>query len=78
MAFVEVVRRSMRPEEWTDLRFSWIKRGLIEKQFAITDLQIKDVRQVSEDRYEMLSDWRPFQPGQLYFCYFQLYFLIKL
>ena len=40
MAFVEVVRRSMRPEEWTDLRFSWIKRGLIEKQFAITDLQI--------------------------------------
>ena len=67
MAFVEVVRRSMRPEEWTDLRFSWIKRGLIEKQFAITDLQIKDARQVSEDRYEMLSDWRPFQPGDIYF-----------
>ena len=26
MAHIKVVRRSMRPEEWTDLRFGWLKR----------------------------------------------------
>ena len=28
MAHVKVVRRSMRPEEWTDLRFVWLQRGI--------------------------------------------------
>ena len=37
MAFVEVVRRSMRPEEWTDLRYAWIKRSLVSRQHEITD-----------------------------------------
>lgn len=31
MAHIKVVRRSMRPEEWTDLRFGWLKRHIYSK-----------------------------------------------
>ena len=41
MAHVKVVRRSMRPEEWTDLRFVWLQRGIYEEKFEITDLEIR-------------------------------------
>ncbi len=51
MAHVKVVRRSMRPEEWTDLRFVWLQRGIYEEKFEITDLEIRDARQISEDQY---------------------------
>ena len=30
MAHVKVVRRSMRPDEWNDLRFVWLQRGIYE------------------------------------------------
>ena len=50
MAHVKVVRRSMRPEEWTDLRFVWLQRGIYEEKFEITDLEIRDARQISEDQ----------------------------
>ena len=56
MAHVKVVRRSMRPEEWTDLRFVWLQRGIYEDKFEITDLEIRDARQISEDQYEYYSD----------------------
>ena len=60
MAHVKVVRRSMRPEEWTDLRFVWLQRGIYEEKFEITDLEIRDARQISEDQYEYYSDeYRP-------------------
>ena len=60
MAHVKVVRRSMRPEEWTDLRFVWLQRGIYEDKFEITDLEIRDARQISEDQYEYYSDeYRP-------------------
>ena len=55
MAHVKVVRRSMRPEEWTDLRFVWLQRGIYEEKFEITDLEIRDARQISEDQYEYYS-----------------------
>lgn len=67
MAFVEVIRRSMRPEEWTDLRFAWIKRSLIKKKYEITDLWIRDARQVGENEYEYCSDYRPLRQGDMYF-----------
>ena len=52
MAHVKVVRRSMRPEEWTALRFGWLKRGIYGEQAEITDLWIRDARQISENGYE--------------------------
>ena len=50
MAHVKVVRRSMRPEEWTDLRFVWLQRGIYEEKFEITDLEIRDARQITDSR----------------------------
>lgn len=68
MAFVEVIRRSMRPEEWTDLRYVWLKRGIIKEKYEITDLQIKDGRQIGENEYIYDSDeYRPLKKGDLYF-----------
>ena len=37
MAFVQVVRRSMRPEEYTDLRAGWLKRFLYESKYEIKE-----------------------------------------
>ena len=67
MAHVKVVRRSMRPEEWTDLRFVWLQRGIYEEKFEITDLEIRDARQISEDQYEYYSDeYRPLKKDDMY------------
>ena len=67
MAFVEVIRRSMRPEEWTDLRYSWIKRSLIKTKYEITDLKIRDAFQTGENEYTYTSDYRPLRTGDMYF-----------
>lgn len=68
MAHIKVVRRSMRPEEWTDLRFGWLKRHIYKTKWEITNLQIRDARQVSEMEFEYYSDeYRPLQKGDMYF-----------
>lgn len=68
MAHIKVVRRSMRPEEWTDLRFGWLKRHIYSSKWEITNLMIKDARQVSEMEFEYyLDDYRPLQKGDMYF-----------
>lgn len=68
MAHIKVVRRSMRPEEWTALRFGWLKRHIYNKTYEIKTLQIRDARQVSEMKYEFYSDdYRPLIKGDMYF-----------
>lgn len=68
MAHIKVVRRSMRPEEWTDLRFGWLKRHIYSSRWEITNLIIRDARQVSEMEFEYYSDdYRPLQKGDMYF-----------
>lgn len=68
MAHIKVVRRSMRPEEWTDLRFGWLKRHIYKAKWEITNLQIRDARQVSEMEFEYYSDeYRPLNKGDMYF-----------
>ena len=68
MAHVAVVRRSMRPEEWTDLRFVWLQRGIVEDREEVTGLTIRDARQVSENGYEFPDGGeRPLNRGDLYF-----------
>ena len=61
MAHVKVVRRSMRPEEWTLLRFSWLKRGVYADMEEITEIAIRDARQISENEYEFTDG--PERPG---------------
>lgn len=68
MAFVEVIRRSMRPEEYTDLRFNWLKRYIYADKAEITGLQVRDARQVGENTYEDYpGGWRVLRRGDLYF-----------
>lgn len=68
MAHIKVTRRSMRPEEWTALRFGWLKRYIIEDKYEIDNLEIRDARQVSEMNYEYYSDdYRPLKKGDMYF-----------
>ena len=68
MAHIKVVRRSMRPEEWTQLRFGWLKRYIVRDKYEIDTLQIRDARQVSEMNYEYYSDeYRPLKRGDMYF-----------
>ena len=68
MAHIKVIRRSMRPEEWTDLRFGWLKRYIYSSKWEIKNLLIRDARQVSEMEFEYYSeDYRPLNKGDMYF-----------
>ena len=68
MAHVKVIRRSMRPEEWTDLRFGWLQRGIYEDKAEITGWTIRDAHQISENEYEYLDgEERSLNRGDLYF-----------
>lgn len=68
MAHIKVVRRSMRPEEWTDLRFGWLKRHIYKTKWEIENLEIRDARQVSEMEFEYYSDeYRSLKKGDMYF-----------
>lgn len=68
MAHIKVIRRSMRPEEWTDLRFGWLKRHIYSFKWEIENLMIRDARQVSEMKFEYYSeDYRPLDKGDMYF-----------
>lgn len=68
MAHIKVIRRSMRPEEWTDLRFGWLKRHIYNEKWEIENLFIRDARQVSEMNFEYYSeDYRPLRKGDMYF-----------
>ena len=68
MAHIKVERRSMRPEEWTDLRFGWLKRHIYNEKWEIEDLEIRDARQVKEMEFEYYSeDYRPLKKGDMYF-----------
>lgn len=68
MAHIKVIRRSMRPEEWTDLRFGWLKRYIYDNKWEIKNLLIRDARQVSEMEFDYYSDdYRPLNKGDMYF-----------
>ncbi len=68
MAHIKVERRSMRPEEWTDLRFGWLKRHIYNEKWEIENLEIRDARQVKEMEFEFYSEaYRPLKKGDMYF-----------
>lgn len=68
MAHIKVQRRSMRPEEWVQLRFGWLKRYIYSEKNEITTFMIKDARQVSEMNFEFYDDeFRPLKKGDMYF-----------
>lgn len=68
MAHIQVTRRSMRPEEYTDLRFGQLKRCVYRDKTEITGFTVREARQISEERYEFYDgEPRPLKRGDLYF-----------
>ena len=68
MAHIKVERRSMRPEEWTDLRFCWLKRYIYSEKWEIQNLMIQDARQVAEMEFQFYpGEPRPLKRGDMYF-----------
>lgn len=68
MAHIKVERRSMRPEEWTDLRFCWLKRYIYSEKWEIQNLMIRDARQVAEMEFQFYpGEPRPLKRGDMYF-----------
>ena len=68
MAHIKVERRSMRIDEWTKLRYGWLRRYIYDSKFEIDNLKIRDARQIGENEYEYYSDdYRPLNKGDMYF-----------
>lgn len=68
MAHIKVVRRSMRPEEYTDLRFGWLKRHIYEDKTEIKTFTIREARQTSEMQFEFYDTKpRKLNKGDMYF-----------
>ena len=68
MAHIKVVRRSMRPEEYTELRFGWLKRHIYEDKTEITSFTIREARQTAEMQFEYYDkEPRPLNKGDMYF-----------
>ncbi len=68
MAHVPVVRRSMRPDEWTKIRMGWLKRHIISEIYEIAGWTIREGVQEGENSYIMEDDEpRPLRKGDLYF-----------
>lgn len=69
LAHIKVVRRSMRPEEWINLRFGWLKRYIYSEINEITGFKIKDARQNSEMSFEYYDggEFRDLKRGDMYF-----------
>lgn len=68
MAHIQVVRRSMRPEEYTDLRFGWLKRHIYEDKTEIETFMIREARQTAEMQFDFYDTApRPLKKGDIYF-----------
>ena len=68
MAHIQVVRRSMRPEEYTKLRFGWLKRYIYREKTEITGFEIREAHQTAEMEFDFYdADYRPLRRGDMYF-----------
>ncbi len=68
MAHIKVERRSMRSDEWTKLRYGWLRKHIYDKKKEIEGLLIRDARQIGEMEYEYYSkDYRALKRDDMYF-----------
>ncbi len=58
----------MRPEEWINLRFGWLKRHIYSEKHEITTFVIREARQIAEMQFEFYNtEPVPLKKGDLYF-----------
>lgn len=68
MAHIKTVRRSMRPEEYIDLRYGRLKRNIYGKMYELAPVYYRHAHQISENEYEYYdSDFSLLNKGDLYY-----------
>ncbi len=68
MAHIKVIRRSMRPEEYIELRYGWLKRSVYGKMYELSPVYIKEAHQISENEYDFYDeDYRVLKNGDIFF-----------
>lgn len=68
MAHIKVIRRSMRPEEYIELRYGWLKRSIYGKKYELSPVYIREAHQVSENEYNFYDDnYRVLNKGDIFF-----------
>ena len=68
MAHIKVTRRSMRPEEYIDLRYRWLRRMAVTDLYEVTPVMIRNARQTGENTFDFYED-APYElkRGDLYY-----------
>ncbi|MCH5197483.1 MAG: alpha-mannosidase [Oscillospiraceae bacterium] len=68
MAHIKVQRRSMRKEEYIDLRYGWLKRYIHENMTEIVPVYIRNARQTGENEFYFYEE-KPYElkKGDLYY-----------
>ncbi len=68
MAHIKVIRRSMRPEEYIDLRYGWLKKSIYKFMYELSPVYVKEAHQISENEYEFYDrDYKPLNVNDTYF-----------
>lgn len=68
MAHIKVIRRSMRPEEYISLRYSWMKRSIYKKMYELSPVLKREAHQISENEYEFYDDdYTPVNKGEIFY-----------
>lgn len=68
MAHIKVIRRSMRPEEYIELRYGWLKRCIYGKMYELAPVYIREARQISENEYDYYDeDFRLLNKGDIFY-----------
>lgn len=68
MAHIKVVRRSMRPEEYIELRYSWLKRSIYGSMYELSPVYKREAHQISENEYNFYDeDYLPLNRGDIFY-----------
>lgn len=68
MAHIKVVRRSMRPEEYIELRYGWLKRNIYSKMYELSPVYKREAHQISENEYVFYDkDWSLVNKGDIFY-----------
>lgn len=68
MAHIKVIRRSMRPEEYIELRYGWLKRSVYGKMYELSPVYVREAHQISENEYDYYDkDYRPLNKGDIFY-----------
>lgn len=68
MAHIKVIRRSMRPEEYIELRYSRLKRSIYGEMYELSPVYKREAHQISENEYEYYDeDYTLLNKGDLFY-----------